>query len=173
VPRGVPVLPGVDAISPEVLRFSWTAPQATELAGPVTMKMTYACNEIDSYVIARLDRIDRRGARSCLAMGHLRPACRRKLPEWSSRNEIAIDIKAREPLTPDEPVTLEFSLTPAAALLAEGDTLELAIASRGDLLWLTVAEGFVLPDPPMPPYYAENTLTLGSGTVLEVAVRGT
>jgi hypothetical protein len=40
-------------------------------------------------------------------------------------------------------------------------------------LWLTVAEGFVLPDPPMPPYYAENTLTLGSGTVLEVAVRGT
>lgn len=170
IPRGIAVLPGIDAIEPEVLRYRFTAPADLDLVGPVTVNLRYACSEIDSYLVARLDRIDARGMRRCLSMGHLRPATRRVDAARSSRCEIAIDLQRPLPLAPNEPVVLRFSLTPAAAVLRAGETLELAVASRTDHLLEGVApsDGYIVPDMAVPPYFARNTIFAGEESYLEL-----
>ena len=65
-----------------------------------------------SYVVTRLGRVDGKGGYHLLSMGVMSPARRRIDPTRSTACEIAIDTGVREPLTPDEPVILSFSLTP-------------------------------------------------------------
>jgi hypothetical protein len=171
VPRGATVLAGLDKVEPQQLAFGWIAPRDVELFGPVTATLRYQCSEIDSYIVARLDHIDRAGRRKPISMGHLRPAMRRIIDAASSPGEIAINPAAHAPLIPNEPVTLRFSLTPAATRLAQGERLELLIASRTDLLHIPVRDGYVVPDMPVPPYFARNTIRCGAETYLEISMR--
>jgi len=171
VPRGITVLPGLDALEPQMLRFAFTAREDFELVGPVTLQLRYGCSDIDSYVVVRLDRIDHSHRRRCLGMGHMRPSLRRIDSARGSRCEIAISVGTPEPLISDEPVMLRFSLTPAAALVRAGETLELDIASRTDLFKLAVSEGFVVPDMPVPPYFARNIIHHGPDSFLEITAR--
>lgn len=171
VPRGAAVLSGVEKLEPQQLAFGWTAPRDVELFGPVTINLRYRCSEIDSYIVARLNHIDRTGRRKLVSMGHLRPAMRRIMDAASSPGEIAIDPTAHQPLVPHEAVVLRFSLTPAATHLAAGERLELCIASRTDLLHIPVRDGYIVPDMPAPPYFARNTILCGTETFLELSVR--
>jgi uncharacterized protein len=170
VPRGIAVLPGFDRAEPQRRRFRLVAQEDFELAGPVTLQLKYACSEIDSYIVARLDRVDSEG-RHPLAMGHLRPATRAVDAERGSRCEIAIDTATRQPLRANEPVPLRFSLTPAAAVIRAGEALELDLASRTDLLHIPAREGFIVPDMAVPPYFARNTVHHGPETFLELRAR--
>jgi uncharacterized protein len=70
------------------------------LAGPVSATLRFSCNEIDSYVIARLSRIDASGTRHQLSMGAIRPAEHAEDEKRSTANEIAIDSGQRQALTP-------------------------------------------------------------------------
>jgi putative CocE/NonD family hydrolase len=168
VPIGVPVLGGLDEVANQVLTFSYTAETQLELAGPVTANLTFSCNEIDSYVLARLSRIDRDGHRHHLSMGAIRPAARHIDEARSTRVEIAIDSGVREPLHPDEAVTLRFSLTPAPVRLEPGETLQLDVGSRTDLLRESPSNGYAQFDLPVPPYLARNTLHHGGASWIDL-----
>jgi predicted acyl esterase len=171
VPRGIAVLPGFDRTEPQRRRFRFVAKEDFELAGPVTLQLEYGCSEMDSYIVARLDRVDRDGRHRPLAMGHLRPATRSVDAERGSRCEIAIDTAVRQPLRAGEPVLLRFSLTPAAAVIRKGEVLELDLASRTDLLHIPVRDGFIVPDMAVPPYFARNMIHHGPETFLELSAR--
>jgi predicted acyl esterase len=164
VPLGLPVLGGLDDIAPQSLAFELTRSREVLLAGPVTATLQFSCNEIDSYVIARLSRIDGSGTRHQLSMGAIRPAAHAEDPVRSTANEIAIDSGQRKPLTPGEPLTLRFSLTPAPARLKPGEKLRLDIASRSDLLRMSPSEGYAQFDMPVPPYLCRNTLHFGGSS---------
>jgi uncharacterized protein len=73
-----------------------------------------------------------------------------------------------QPLTPGEPVTLSFSLTPAPTRLERGEKLRFDVASRTDLLRSDVSHGYVHFDLPAPPYFSRNTLHYGPDTYLEL-----
>ncbi|HEY2225850.1 CocE/NonD family hydrolase, partial [Actinomycetospora sp.] len=76
VPRGVPVLGGLDELANQVLTFELPVGEELRLVGPVTARLTFSSNEIDSYVLARLSRIDTDGGRHQLGMGAIRPVAR-------------------------------------------------------------------------------------------------
>lgn len=168
VPRGVPVLGGTDELANQLLTFELPVTGEVRLAGPVTARFTFSSNEIDSYVLARLSRIDTDGARHHLAMGAIRPVARTEDTARSTANEIAIDPGRREPLRPGEPVVLRFSLTPAPVLLRRGEALRLDVGSRSDLLRLGPGDGWAQFDLPVPPYLCRNTLHFGGESWIEV-----
>ncbi|MGY1622058.1 CocE/NonD family hydrolase [Geodermatophilus sp. SYSU D00965] len=168
VPLGLPQLGGLDEVADQVLAFDLPVEEDTRLAGPVTARLTYSCNEIDSYVVARLSRLDAAGERHQLSLGAIRPVSRTEEEERSTPLEIAIDAGRREPLVPDEPVALRFSLTPGPTLLRRGDTLRLELASRIDLLRMDPREGYAQFDMPVPPYPCRNTVHFGGDSWIEV-----
>jgi len=168
VPLGLPLLGGMDEVADQTLAFDMPVERDTELAGPVTARLTYSCNEIDSYVVARLSRLDAAGERHQLSLGAIRPVSRTEEQERSTPLEIAIDAGRREPLVPDEPVVLRFSLTPGPTLLRRGDTLRLELASRIDLLRMDPSEGYAQFDMPVPPYPCRNTVHFGGESWVEV-----
>lgn len=168
VPYGVPVLPGVDDVAPQTVGFEFVPTRDTRLAGPVTARLTFSCNEIDSYVIARLTRVDADGNSHLLSMGAIRPITRTQDHTRGSGLEIAIDADIREPLVPGEPVVLRFSLTPAPVLVRAGERLRLDIASRADLLRGKPSDGYMQFDMPVPPYLSRNQVHLGDASWIEV-----
>lgn len=168
VPLGAPLVGGFDEVANQTLIFEATMREAVEFAGPVSAQLSFSCNELDSYVVARLGRVDRAGAYHLLSMGAISPARRRIDAERSTACEIAIDSQAPEPLTPGEPVQLAFSLTPAPTRLQPGEKLRLDIASRTDLLKSSPDHGYVHFDLPVPPYFSRNTLHYGPQTYLEL-----
>ncbi len=138
------------------------------LAGAVTLALSFSCNEIDSYVVAALWRLDAKGERHLLSMGAIRPARRRVDKALSNRYEIAIDSGPVEPLVPGAAVSLLFSLAPAAARFLPGERLLLEIASRTDLVKGKVSDGYVHFDLEAPPYFSQNTAHHGPDSYLEV-----
>ncbi len=168
VPLGAVVTAGFDAVETQRLTFDMPIDADMELAGPVTLSLSFSCNEIDSYVVARTGRVAADGTCQILSMGAIRPACRRIDRARSTATEIAIDIDAPEPLTPGVPVTLRFSLTPQPVVLRRGERLRLDIASRTDLLRSDVGHGHAQFDMQVPPYYARNTLHYGPDTFIEL-----
>jgi hypothetical protein len=168
VPRGVPVLGGLDEVANQILTFELPVTQDLELTGPVTANLRFSSNEIDSYVIARLSRIDVDGERHQLGMGAIRPVARTEDTARSTAIEIAIDSGRREPLCPGEPVLLRFSLTPAPVALRPGERLRLDVASRTDLLRKGPGDGWAQFDLPVPPYLCRNTLHFGDESWIEV-----
>ncbi|MEJ2869094.1 CocE/NonD family hydrolase [Actinomycetospora sp. OC33-EN08] len=168
VPRGVPVLGGMDQLANQLLRFELPVTEETHLAGPVTAHLSFSCTEIDSYVLARLSRVDAAGASHLLSMGAVRPVARTEDTARSTAVEIAIDPGRREPLTPGEPVVLRFSLTPGPVHLRAGERLRLELGSRTDLLIEGPSQGYVQFDLPVPPYLCRNTVHLGGESRLEV-----
>jgi uncharacterized protein len=168
VPRGVPMIGGLDELANQVLTFELPVTEPLHLAGPVTVRLAFSCNEIDSYVLARLSRVDVEGGLHQVSMGAIRPVTRREDTARSTANEIAIDLDHREPLVPGEPVELRFSLTPGPVLLRSGERLRLDLGSRSDLLRRDPSEGYVQFDMPVPPYLCRNTVYLGGESWLEV-----
>jgi hypothetical protein len=168
VPYGVPVLSGLDELANQILTFDLPITEDLQLAGPVTARLTFSSNEIDSYVIARVSRVDADGQANELSLGVLRPIERTEDTARSTTIEIAIDSGHREPLVPGQPVVLRFSLTPGPTLLRAGDTLRLDIASRSDLLRKDPSEGYAQFDLPVPPYLCRNTLHFGGDSWIEV-----
>ncbi|MBL8875192.1 MAG: CocE/NonD family hydrolase [Phycisphaerae bacterium] len=169
VPFGATVTPGFDEIANQRLSFEMPIEEAMELTGPLTLKLCFSCNEIDSYVIARTGFVSADGTYQSLSMGAIRPACRAIDATRSTATEIAIDIDKPAPLVPGVPVSLRFSLTPQPVVLKPGDRLRLDVASRTDLLRSDVSHGHAQFDMQVPPYYARNTLHYGSDTYIELA----
>ncbi|GAA4903146.1 hypothetical protein EV188_1011166 [Actinomycetospora succinea] len=168
VPRGVPVLGGLDELANQLLTFELPVTEELHLAGPVTARLTFSANEIDSYVLARLTRVDTDGALHQLSMGAIRPVARTEDEARSTATEIAIDSGHREPLVPGEPVVLRFSLTPFPVVLRPGERLRLDLGSRTDLLRKDPGQGYVQFDLPVPPYLCRNTVHFGGESWIEV-----
>lgn len=168
VPFGAIVTAGFDEVESQRLTFDLPVDEEMELTGPVTLSLSFSCNEIDSYVVARTGIVSAEGAYQILSMGAIRPACRRIDTGRSTLTEIAIDIDTPEPLAPGVPVTLRFSLTPQPVVLKPGERLRLDIASRTDLLRSDVSHGHAQFDMQVPPYYARNTLHYGPDTFIEL-----
>lgn len=165
------LVPGTDTVMPHVLRFRYAVASDMELVGPARLQLALASSEIDTHVVARLDRIDRAGNRQCLSMGNQRAAARHVMPDVSTKAEVAIDDRVLTPLKPHEPVDLIVNMTPTAAVLHAGDTLELAVASRPALLGVSVKDGFLSYEGyALPQYIARNTMLHGSRTALDVTV---
>lgn len=78
--NGVPVLPSLDELAPQTLGFELPVTEDVTLAGPVAARLTFSCNEIDSYVIPRLSRVDADGHAHQLSLGALRPVARSEDP---------------------------------------------------------------------------------------------
>lgn len=168
VPLGVPVLGGLDEVANQTLTFEMAVDEDLQLAGPVTARLRFSSNEIDSYVVARLSRVDADGEDHPLSLGVIRPVARVEDTARSTSMEIAIDLGHRDPLVPDVPVTLRFSLTAGPTLLRAGDRLRLRLASRTDLLRSDVSEGRMQVDLPVPPYLSRNTVHCGSESWIDV-----
>lgn len=134
IPLDAPVPGGLAEVVNQALVYDFAVDGDLELAGAVTANLTFTSNEIDSYVLARLSRIDARGDDHLLSLGAISPARRTIDPLRGSAVEIAIDAGRRRPLTPHDPVLLRFSLTPAPVRLQRGEKLRLRIASRPDLV---------------------------------------
>lgn len=164
-PIGSPLLGGIDEQANQVLTYELVVQDATVVAGAVTANLVFSCNEIDSYVVARLSRVDAEGERHHLSMGAIRPAARTVDAARSTPAEVAIDSDIRVPLVPGEPVQLRFSLTPAPTRLEAGETLRLDVASRTDLLRASPGDGYAQFDLPVPPYLSRNTLHYGDSWI--------
>ena len=169
VPLGLPVLGGLDDTTNQTLAFEFEATTDMLLAGAVTANLRFSCNEIDSYVVARLCRVDAAGELHHLSLGALRPAARGIDPtRTGSAAEIVIDTGTRVPLVPGESVDLRFSLTPGPVHITTGERLRLDIASRTDLLRKSPGDGYAQFDLPVPPYFSRNTLHFGGASWIEI-----
>lgn len=168
VPIGLPVLGGLDEVANQTLAFELEVDEPTTLAGAVTANLRFSSNEIDSYVVARLCRVDKTGGLHHLSMGAMRPAARTIDSTRGSDIEIAIDAGTRTPLQPGQPVDLRFSLTPSPVHLDPGERLRLDVASRSDLLRKGPGDGYAQFDLPVPPYLSRNTLHFGGASWVEV-----
>jgi hypothetical protein len=168
VPLGATVAAGFDEVANQRLSFELPVEEELELTGPVTLSLSFSCNEIDSHVVASTGLVSSAGEYRILSMGAIRPACRRIDAARSTATEIAIDIDRPEPLAPGVPVRLVFSLTPQPVVLKPGERLRLDIASRTDLLRSDVSHGHAQFDMPVPPYFARNTLHYGADTYIEL-----
>ncbi|WP_392536451.1 CocE/NonD family hydrolase [Legionella sp. 227] len=168
IPPGIEVLPGIEQFEKQKLAYELLFQQETTIAGPITLQLQYSCNEIDSYVIARLGKIDSEGIYHPLSMGHLRPATRTIDQTSGSRCELAINTSIVTPLEPNIPVLLRFSMTPVAASYKKGERLVLEIASRSDQLYVSMKEGFIVPYTAVPPYFGRNTIHYGADSFIEL-----
>ena len=168
IPIGLPVLGGLDDVDTQILTFDLPIQTQTVLAGAVTARLTFSCNEIDSYVIARLSRIDHGGVRHHLSVGAVRPAAAGEDTTRGSSVEIVHNTGDRRPLTPGQPVELRFSLTPVPVRLEPGETLRLDLGSRSDLLRESPATGYAQFDLPVPPYLCRNTIHFGGQSWIDV-----
>jgi putative CocE/NonD family hydrolase len=168
VPMGATVTAGFDEVANQLLSYEAVMDEEVEFTGPVAASLKFSCNEMDSHVVARLGRIDKAGVYRLLSLGTIRPACRKIDIERSTATEVAIDIDFPEALTPGEPVTLKFSLTPQPVLLKAGERLRFDVGSRTDLLLSDQSHGYAQFDMQVPPYFSRNTLHYGPETYVEV-----
>jgi putative CocE/NonD family hydrolase len=168
VPIGAPVTAGFDEVTNQIVSYQMGLGEDTEFCGPVTANLRFSCNEIDSYVIARLGRVDAAGVYHLLSLGTISPARRRIDDARSTATEVAIDISNPEPLIPGQPVTLRFSLTPHPVVAKKGEWLRLDVGSRTDLLRSDVSHGHAQFDMQVPPYFSRNTLHHGPETYIEL-----
>jgi uncharacterized protein len=168
VPIGAPVPGGFDEVEHQTVSYEMRVEEDAEFTGPVTANLTFSSNEIDSYVIARLGRVDSGGNYEALSLGSISPARRRIDDRRSTSTEIAIDVSDPEPLVPGEPVVLRFSLTPHPFVVKRGERLRFELGSRTDLLLSNTSHGRAQFDMQVPPYFSRNTLHHGPETYLEV-----
>ncbi|MCD2189379.1 CocE/NonD family hydrolase C-terminal non-catalytic domain-containing protein [Actinomycetospora soli] len=168
VPLGVPLPGGLDELANQTLSFELPVTEDVRFAGAVTARLSFSSTEIDSFVLARLSRIDATGTAHQLSLGAVRPVARAEDTARSTSVEIAIDPGSREPLTPHEPVVLRFSLTPGPVQLRAGEILRLDLASRTDLVRKGPEDGYPQFDLPVPPYLARNTVHLGGESWLDL-----
>jgi predicted acyl esterase len=168
-------VPGFDEHVTQLLRYQ-TAPLPADVVavGPVRLSLTLSSCAIDTYVVARLSDIAPDGTRTKLAWGWLRASHRTVDAERSNPTEIVHDhsAAAARQLTPGEPTTLLFSLTPIANLFRAGHRIELELTSRPDLVATASGEGFDMFCWDAVPYWARNHVHHGGAapSVLDIAV---
>lgn len=167
MPIGAPFASDLDEVTDQILCFETEFPGDSQFARPVTANLTFSCNEIDSYVIGRVGRVDTAGAYHLLSLGAINPARRRVDGARSTACEVAIDVSEPEPLAPGQPVTLRFSLTPHPVVFKTGELLRVEIGSRTDLLCSDASHGYAQFNMQVPPYFSRNTLHLGADTYIE------
>lgn len=91
IPLGAPVLGGLEEVANQTLSYEVDMHEDVQLSGPVSARLRFSCNEIDSHIVARLGRIDASGVYHLLSMGTISPARRRVDSARSTSCEIAID----------------------------------------------------------------------------------
>lgn len=96
-PLGAVVTPGFGEVANPILSFELPIDKQIELTGPVTLSLSFNCNEINSHVIARTGRVARDGTYEILSIGSIRPACCRIDEARSTTTEIALDIDTPSP----------------------------------------------------------------------------
>lgn len=160
--------PDTTGSSIDLLPAQLLVEEQTEFSGPVTANLRFSCNEIDSYVVSRLGRVDTSGAYHLLFLGTISPARRRIDDARSTATEVAIDVSSPEPLVPGEPVVLRFSPTPHPVVIRKGERLRFDVGSRTDLLRSDVSHGHAQFEMHVPPYFSRNTLHHGAETYLEL-----
>lgn len=171
VPMSAPLPEGMDEVMAQKLSYTMGFEREATLAGPITLALSFSCNEIDSFVVAALSRLDAEGERHLLSLGAIRPARRRVDEALSTTYEVVIDAGPIEPLIPGKAAFLRFSLVPAAARFLPGERLLLEIASRTDLVKGKVADGYAHFNFEAPPYFSRNTVHHGPSSYLEVSLR--
>ncbi|MGA7313545.1 MAG: CocE/NonD family hydrolase [Silvibacterium sp.] len=168
VPPGAFVTAGFDEVANQLLSYETVVNADTEFSGPITASLRFSSSEIDSHVVARLGRVDKAGVYHALSRGTIRPALRKIETKRSTATEIAIDMDIPEPLIPNEPVTLKFSLTPQPVFLKAGERLRFDVGSRTDLLLSDPSHGRAQFQMQVPPYFSRNTLHYGAETYVEL-----
>ncbi len=168
-PLGAIVTAGFDTVANQLVSYEAVMNEDTEFSGPITASLKFSSSEIDSHVVARLGRVDRAGVYHSLSLGTIRPALRKINTKRSTATEIAIDTDTPEPLSPNEPVALKFSLTPQPVLLRAGERLRFDVGSRTDLLLSDQSHGRVQFQMQVPPYFSRNTLHYGAETYVELS----
>jgi uncharacterized protein len=168
-PLAAIVAAGFDAVANQLVSYEAVMNEDTEFSGPITASLKFSSSEIDSHVVARLGRVDRAGVYHSLSLGTIRPALRTVDTKRSTATEIAIDTDAPEPLSPNEPVALKFSLTPQPVLLRAGERLRFDVGSRTDLLLSDQSHGRAQFQMQVPPYFSRNTLHYGAETYVELS----
>ena len=116
--------------------------------------------------------MDRQGRYLGLSFGMVTPSRRMIDSSRGSAVEIAHETGKPEPLTPNQPVTLRFSLTPGPTRLQPGEKLRFEVASRTDLLESDTAHDHAHFNLQVPPYFSRNTLHYGADTFLELRKLG-
>jgi putative CocE/NonD family hydrolase len=167
-PLGAIVTAGLDEVVNQILSYEMVVNEDAEFSGPITASLKFSSSEIDSHVVARLGRVDRAGVYRSLSLGTIRPALRKIDTKRSTATEIAIDTDVPQPLIPNEPVTLKFSLTPQPVLLRVGERLRFDVGSRTDLLLSDQSHGRAQFQMQVPPYFSRNTLHYGAETYIEL-----
>ncbi|MGA8478063.1 MAG: hypothetical protein WB696_08905 [Chthoniobacterales bacterium] len=61
VPPHTELVGGLAEIMNQKLIYDYLAEKDIEIAGPVTLQLRFSCNEIDSYIVARVGRVDASG----------------------------------------------------------------------------------------------------------------
>jgi hypothetical protein len=167
-PLGAIVTAGFDEVVNQLVSYEAVMKEDVEFSGPITASLRFSSSEIDSHVVARLGRVDRAGVYHALSLGTIRPALRKIDSKRSTATEIVIDMDVPEPLVPNEPVTLRFSLTPQPVVLSAGERLRFDVGSRTDLLLSDQTHGRAQFQMQVPPYFSRNTLHYGSETYVEL-----
>ncbi|SPX62705.1 hydrolase CocE/NonD family protein [Legionella feeleii] len=170
MPPNADIVKNMNNMAAQTLEYEFTVDKTFKVAGPVTMHLKFSCNEIDSFVVVRVDRIDSSGTSSFLTMGHIRAATRSLYENYSSKCEVALDTSIHQPLQRNVPVLLCFSLMPTAALFKKGDKVVISIGSRTDYVSPTPKEGIIAPQFQTPFYFCRNTIYYGSETYIEFNV---
>jgi predicted acyl esterase len=172
IPLGAPLIGGLGEVINQTLTYEMPIDEEVEFSGPVTAHLRFSSNEIDSFVMVRLGRVDRTGSYHGLSFGMLTPSRRMIDSSRGSAVEIALETGKPEPLVPNQPVTLRFSLTPGPTRLQPGEKLRLEVASRTDLLESDTAHDHAHFHLQVPPYFSRNTLHYGADTFLELGKVG-
>ncbi|STX41427.1 Cocaine esterase [Legionella donaldsonii] len=170
VPPNADIVKNINNMAAQTLEYELTVDKTFKVAGPVTMHLKFSCNEIDSFVVVRVDRIESSGKSSFLTMGHIRAATRSLYENYSSKCEVALDTSIHQPLQRGVPVLLSFSLMPTAALFKKGDKMVISIGSRTDYVSPTPKEGIIAPQFQTPFYFCRNKIYYGSETYIEFNV---
>ena len=167
IPPGIQTLQGLEAITPQNLIFHFTMKHPITVAGAIRISINFRCNEIDSYLIARLGWIDADKTYHHIGMGHLRPAVHQIDESLSSEFEWVMVVEQSTPLIPNQKVRLQWSLTPAGAAIPENAVLELEIASRSDQFSSSFSDDLVITKAPAPPYFCRNEIICGAESYIE------
>jgi putative CocE/NonD family hydrolase len=162
IPQHMVYIKEIERYETQVLSYiGETFDEATEVVGPVKLRLLLSSNAIDTHVMVRVSDVAPDGSSRNLSWGWLRAAFRRIDEERTTPSEIIHDCTAPQALTPEEPVVLEFTCTPMANLFKRGHRLMLEVGARPDLLAPEKEDEIAFFNWHAPPYPARNRIYHG------------
>ena len=97
IPLGAPHPGGLSEVLNQSVIYELPIDRKTESVGPATANLSFSSNEIVSYVLARLGRVDLAGVDHLLSLGAIAPSRRTVDNTRGTAVEIAPDVGARQP----------------------------------------------------------------------------